>query len=231
MLWLPCTMTCLQTLVPHKQPHKKSQANSLVAMQNQLLNIRLCMNVANSPHGYAPAQQQRTFYNHNKRNDGGQGNSCGFPQQQTMNYGGTGGGQQQNICPPNPYKRWENWKYCHSHGGDVDDNHTRVTCGKLSPMHNSNTTRTNIMGRSLAGVHKTILPSTSGRTPPNHRPQQQQHPQQCLPNSYYPSGGTTWQQLTPPAQYDGMPQASTYHQQTTIAMPVYQSGQGMMMNV
>jgi hypothetical protein len=29
-----------------------------------------------------------------------------------------------------------------------------------------------------------------------------------------------------------MPQAnSTYHQQTTMAMPVYQPGQGMMMNV
>jgi hypothetical protein len=28
-----------------------------------------------------------------------------------------------------------------------------------------------------------------------------------------------------------MPQASTYRQQTTMAMPVYQPGQGMMMNV
>jgi hypothetical protein len=28
-----------------------------------------------------------------------------------------------------------------------------------------------------------------------------------------------------------MPQAGTYHQQMTMAMPVYQPGQGMMMNV
>jgi hypothetical protein len=195
------------------QKTMKSQADSLVAMQNQLLNIQLCMNVGQQPpsSGYALAQQQCTFTNHNKRNGGGQGNSRSFPQQPTMNYGSTGGGQQQNICPPpNPYKRWENWNYCHSHGGDVDNNHTSAMCGKPGPMHNPNATRTNIMGGSVAGMHKTILPSTSGRTPPNCCPQQQQHPQQHLPNAYYPPGGTAWQQPMPPAQYGRMPQASTY---------------------
>ncbi len=98
-------------------------------------------------------------------------------------------------------------------------------------MHNPNATRTNIMGGLVAGMHKTILPLTSGRTPPNRCPQQQQRPQQRPPNAYYPPGGTAWQQPTPPAQYGGMPHASTYHQQTTMAMPVYQPGQGMMMNV
>jgi hypothetical protein len=72
----------------------KSQADSLVAIQNQLLNIQLCMNVGQQPpnSGYAPAQQQCTFNNHHKRNGGGQGNNRGFPQQPTMNYDGTGGG-------------------------------------------------------------------------------------------------------------------------------------------
>ncbi len=87
------------------QETMKSQADSLVTMQNQLLNIQLCMNVGQQlpSSGYTPAQQQRTFTNHNKHNSGGQGNGRGFPQQPTMNYmnyGGTGGGQQQNICPP-----------------------------------------------------------------------------------------------------------------------------------
>ncbi len=216
------------------QETMKNQANSLVAMQIQLLNIQLCMNVGQQPpsSSYAPAKQQRTFTNHNKCNGGGQGNSRGFLQQPTMNYGGTGGGQQQNICPPNPYKQWENWNYCSSHGGDVDDNHTSATRGKLGPMHNPNATCANIMGGSVAGIHKTILPSTSGRTPPNHCPQQQQCPQQHLTNAYYPPGGMAWQQPTPPAQYGGMPQANgAYHQQTTMAMPVYHPGQGMMMNV
>jgi hypothetical protein len=80
----------------------KNQANSLVAMQTQLANIQLCMNVGQQPSssGYAPAQQQCMFTNHNKCNDGGQGNGRGFPQQPTMSYSGTGGGQQHNMHPP-----------------------------------------------------------------------------------------------------------------------------------
>ncbi len=72
----------------------KSQADSLVAMQNQLSNIQLCMNVGQQPpsSSYAPAQQQRMFTNHNKRNGGGQGNNHGFQQQPTMNHGYKGGG-------------------------------------------------------------------------------------------------------------------------------------------
>jgi hypothetical protein len=213
----------------------KNQADSLVAMQTQLTNIQLCMNVGQQPpsSGYTSAQQQCTFTNHNKRNGGGQGNGPGFPQQPTMNYGGTGGGQQHNMHPPpNPYKRWENWNYCSSLGSDVDNNHTSATCGKPCPMHNPNTTRTNIMGGSVSGMHKTILPSASGCTPLNCSTQQQQHTQQSLPNAYYPPGGTTWQQPTPPAQYGRMPPANgTYPQQATMATPVYQPGQGMMMNV
>jgi hypothetical protein len=51
-------------------------------------------------------------------------------------------------------------------------------------------------------------------------------------NAYYPSGGTAWQQPTPPAQYGGMSSANgTYRQQMIMAMPVYQPGQEMMMNV
>jgi hypothetical protein len=149
-----------------------------------------------------------------------------------MNYGGTGGGQQQNIHPSNLYKRWENWNYCHSHGGDVDNYHISMTCGKPGPMHNPNTSRNNIMGGSVAGMHKTILPSTSGPTPPNHHPQQQQRPQQYPPKAYYPPGGTAWQYPTPPTHYGGIPQANgTYRKQTTMAMLVFQPGQVMMMNV
>jgi hypothetical protein len=41
-----------------------------------------------------------------------------------------------------------------------------------------------------------------------------------------------WQQPTPAALYGKMPQAnSTYRKQMTMAMPVYQLGQGMMINV
>jgi hypothetical protein len=234
----PRMMTRLQTLVLRLQPCKKtikSQADSLVTIQNQLANIQLCMNVGQQPpsSGFVPAQQQRMFTNHNKCNGGSQGNGRGFPQQPTMNYGGMSDVQQQNIHPPpNPYKQWENWNYCCSLDGDVDDNHTSATCGKPGSMHSPNTGCTNIMGGSVARMHKTILPSTSGRTPPNHCPQQQQRPQQCLPTAYYPPGGTAWQQPTPSTQYGGIPQVnSIYCQQTSMAMPVYQPVQGIMMNV
>jgi hypothetical protein len=204
-------------------------------MQNQLANIQqFCMTVGQQPpsSGYAPAQQQHMFTNHNKCNSGGQSNSCGFPQQPTMIFGGTGGGQQQVIPPPTPYKRWENWNYCHSHGGDIDDNHTSATCGKPGPMHKPNASCTNIMGGSVAGVHKTIFSLACGRTPSNHHPQQQQCSQQHPLIVYYPPGGTAWKQPTPPMQYGRMPPAScTYCQQRTMAMPVYQPGQGMLMNV
>jgi hypothetical protein len=72
-------------------------------------------------------------------------------------------------------------------------------CDKPGPMHNPNATRTNIMGESVAGIHKTILPLTSSCTLSNHCPQQQQSSQQRPPNAYYPPGGMAWQQLTPPA--------------------------------
>jgi hypothetical protein len=156
------------------QETMKSQANSLVAMQNQLANIqRFCMTVCQQPpsSSYAPAQQQRTFTNHNKCNGGSQSNGHGFPQQPTMSFGGTGGGQQQAIRPPTPYKRWENWNYCHSHGGDIDDNHTSASCGKPGPTNNPNASRTNIMGGLVARMHKTILPLACPHTPPNCCPQ------------------------------------------------------------
>jgi hypothetical protein len=52
------------------QETMKSQADSLVAIQNQLSNNQLCMNVGQQPpsSGYAPTQQQHTLTNHNKRN-------------------------------------------------------------------------------------------------------------------------------------------------------------------
>ena len=149
-----------------------------------------------------------------------------------MTFGGTGGGQQKALCPPTPYKHWEDCNYCHTHGGDVDDTHTSATCGKPGPTNNPNASCTNIMGGSVAGMHKTILPSACSHTPPNCCPQQRQHSQQCPPIAYYPPGGTAWQQPTPPMQVGRMPPASgTYRRQTTSAMPVYQPGQGMMMNV
>jgi hypothetical protein len=181
---------------------------------------------------YVLAQQQCTYNNHNTQNNGGQNSSCGVPQQPTMSFGNPGGGQQQAICPPAPYKRCKNQNYRHTHGSGVDDTHTSAMCGKPGLMLNPNASRTNIMGRLVAGMHKTILPSACGHTPPNPCSQQQQLPQQHPPIAYYPPGGMIWQQPTPPVQFVGtLLSRGTYRQQTTMAMPIYQPGQGMMINV
>jgi hypothetical protein len=136
--------------------------------------------------------------------------------------------QQHLTCPPTSYKHWENRNYCRTQGSDVDNTHTSAMCGKPGPLHNPNASRTNIMGGSVAGMHKTILPSVCGRTPPNCGPQQQQLLQQRLPIAYYTSEGMAWQQPTTPAQFGGMPPASsTYRQRTTMAVPVYQPRQEM----
>jgi hypothetical protein len=89
------------------QETMKSQANSLVAMQSQLVNIQqFCMAIGQQPPSsvYAPAQQQHRFNNCKKRNGGSQNNGPGFPQQPTMSFGSTGSGQQQALHPPTPYK-------------------------------------------------------------------------------------------------------------------------------
>ena len=121
------------------QESMKAQATTMTAMQGQLTNIQqFCMAVAQQPPAniYIPSQQQPTFNNcRNRRNSGGHdnsgtdGNSGGgggnFPQQPTW-FGGNGTGTQQPTHPPTPYKHWENWNCCHTHGGDVDDTHMGI---------------------------------------------------------------------------------------------------------
>jgi hypothetical protein len=204
------------------QESVKSQTNSLVAIQAQLAGLQqFCMAIGQQqppPNNiyYAPQQQQR-HHNNSRNNHGGtggggfNGNGGGYPQQPTLHQGQQSGGRGF-VCPA-PYKRYENWNYCHTHGGDVKDGHTSATCNRQGPVHNLNATRANMMGSSPAGMHKMILPSATGRTPPPHRQQQQQ---QRPPVSYYPMQNT-WQQ--PPAQFG---------QQFTMAMPPLQQGVAMM---
>jgi hypothetical protein len=147
----------------------------MATTQGQLMNIQqFCMAVSQqpTPNIYAPAQQQHTFNNRRDRhnggghnNSGGGGNGGGTFQQPAW-YGGNGASTQQPTHPPTPYKHWENWNYCHIHGGGIDDTHTSTLYGNRGPTHNQNTTRANMMGGSIAGMHKTILPSVCGPSPP-----------------------------------------------------------------
>ncbi len=154
----------------------KTQVTNMAAMQCQVTNIQqFCMTVSQqpSPTSYAPTQQQRMSNNccgrcngggHDRGYGGGNGGD-GFPQQPTW-FGGNGAGAQQPSFPPTPYKRWENWNYCHTHGSNMDNAHTSTTCGNHGPTHNPNASRANIMGGLTAGMHKTILPPAHNRKPP-----------------------------------------------------------------
>ncbi len=56
------------------------------------------------------------------------------------------------------------------HGGDVDNNHTSATCARPGENHQLTATRSNTMGSSMRGMHKTILPSAVGRQAAPMRP-------------------------------------------------------------
>jgi hypothetical protein len=96
---------------------------------------------------------------------------------------------QRPAQPPTPFKTFKNWNYCHTHGGDVDNNHTGMSCRNPGPAHNPNATRTNTMEGSITGLHRTILPSISGRI----QPRQQRAP-----------APTMWQQPLPPMNFTPM---------------------------
>jgi hypothetical protein len=158
-----------------------------------------------------PMQQQCSSTGHlNQHNSGGcfsSGNGGGGIPQQPNVFGSNGAGAQPSTCPPTPYKYYENWNYCHTHGGNFDNAHTSTTCGNPGPMHNPDASCANIMGGSIAGMHNTILPSASGRTPLlSCRPQQQQLQQHYLaahnPSCTVRRNAIGWWHL-PPAYYHG----------------------------
>jgi hypothetical protein len=108
---------------------------------------------------------------------------------------GLGGGQQP-LLPPTPFKQFENWNYCSTHSGDIHNSHTSTSCQNPEPSHNPNTTRTNTMGGSTVGLHKTILTLASRRVPP--APRQQRAPAPAM-----------WQQ--PPPSVNFTPTMATMH--------------------
>jgi hypothetical protein len=202
-------------------------------MQGQLASIhQFCLTIGQQPPSNVYVHVQQQCISTGRRNlhkGGGQGSNGygggnggnGFPQQPTI-IGGSGAGVQPSTHPPTSYKHYKDQSYYHTNGSDVNNSHTSATCMNLGPTHNPNASRTNIMGRSIAGL-------ACGHTPPSCRPQQQQLKQQCPPIAYHLIQGTTWQHTTPPTQFGGMqPAGGTYRQRTIMAMPVYQPGHTMM---
>ncbi len=143
--------------------HKSAKAHSstIMSMQGQLQAMQqFCMVLQQQqlpPPTYAPQQQHRGRRGSLSRNDPG-GAGRGYPatayQQPTM--------VQHHLQPSTPFKRFNNWNYCSTHGGDIHNTHTSGMCRHPGPSHNPSATRANRMGGSTAGLHKTILPSATG---------------------------------------------------------------------
>ncbi len=113
--------------------------------------------------------------------NGGGGSGCGgsgFNGGGSYNgsSGGYGGGGSRSTLKGSggtstgPVKCFKNWHYCHTHGGDVDDNHTSAHCARLGEHHQHAATHANTMGGNTRDMHKTILPSAVGHKPLMPRP-------------------------------------------------------------
>ena len=161
--------------------------------------------------------------NQNAQNGGGGYNGGGG----TNGGGGYngGGGTNGGGDPPTPIKRFENWNYCSTHGGDVDNYHTSATCSRPGENHQRTATRTNTMGGSMRGMHKTILPSAAGRQAPTPRPPPP-------PINYTPTHFQAWNNgprlpMTPGSWGFG-PHAGAYQRANNVPPP--QRGTAMMQN-
>jgi hypothetical protein len=167
------------------QESVKAQGTTIALMQGQLQAMQqYCMALQQQPPLaiYAPQQQQRGHRGLGRQPSTGHGY-----QAPTCPQPGLGGGQRP-LLPPTPFKRFENWNYCSTHGGDIHNAHTSTSCQNLGPSHNPNATRTNTMGGLTVCLHKTILPLASGRIPP--APCQQPAPPPAM-----------WQQPLPPVNF------------------------------
>jgi hypothetical protein len=83
----------------------------------------------------------------------------------TFNGGGSSYPTQGTSTPPSPLKHFNNWNYCHTHVGDIHNNHTSATCACAQPSfnHQHAATRCSTMVGNIKGVHKTILLSATGQ--------------------------------------------------------------------
>ncbi len=162
----------------------KSHSSTIASMQGQLQAMQqFCMVLQQQqppPTTYALPQQQHGRHGSLCCNTPG-GASRDYPalayQQPTT--------VECHLQPFAPFKKFNNWNYCSTHGGDIHNTHTSGTCHHPGPLHNPSATRANTMGGSTVGLHKTILPSAPRHAPPLLR-------QQRAPAT------ATWQQPPPP---------------------------------
>jgi hypothetical protein len=69
----------------------------------------------------------------------------------TFNGGGGSYPTKGTSNPPSLIKKFNNWNYCHTHGGNIHNNHTSATCVQPGVNHQHAATRSNTMGGNNKG--------------------------------------------------------------------------------
>jgi hypothetical protein len=159
----------------------------------------------------------------------GGGGGGGFNGSGSYNGGGFGdggSGPTPNGAAANPVKRFKNWHYCHTHGGNVVDNHTSATCACLGKHHQRAATRVNTMGGNTRGMNKIILPSAVVHAPPTYQPLPR--PINYAPTFSVPFGAKGLRFLMTPSSWGFGPHAAAYAHANNI--PPAEPGTAMIQN-
>ena len=155
-------------------------------------------------------------YNNSNQNANGGG---GYNGGSGTNGGGYGiGNQNLSGQSPTPIKCFDNWNYCSTHGGNLDNNHTSATCARPGENYQCAATRTNTMGGSLRSMHKTILSSTIGRQAAPMRPPPA--PVNYTPTFFHPLGNIRPRFPMTPGSWGFGPHAGAYQWANNIPPPL-----------
>jgi hypothetical protein len=155
-------------------------------------------------------------------------NGSRYNQGSGVTFNGSGGSYptQGTSNPPFPIKKFNNWNYCHTLGGNIHNNHSRATCAQPSVNHQHATTRSNTMGGDNKGLHKTILPGATGQHAPAAQPTPS--PTNYTPTFAMPFGNNgSWFPTAPGSWGFGL-HAVAYKHANNIPPP--QPGTSMMVN-
>jgi hypothetical protein len=156
----------------------------------------------------------------------GNGNDGGANPGSTFNGGGGNYPTQGTSNPPSPIKKFNNWNYCHTHGGDIHNNHTSATCAQPGVNHLHAATKSKTMGGNNKGLLKIILPGATGQCALAAQPSQQ--PINYTPTFAMPFGNNGPWFSTAPGSWGFGLHAAAYQRANTIPPP--QPGTSMMAN-
>jgi hypothetical protein len=123
-------------------------------------------------------------------------------------------GTSNTLCP---FKKFNNWNYCHTHGCNIQNNHTSTTCVQPGVNHQHVATRSNMIGGNNKGIFKTILVGANAQYTPAAQPAQQ--PTNYTPTFAMPFGNNGPRFPTAPGSWGCGPHADAYQHANNIPSP------------